>query len=80
VGIVPFILLFNLYNFVVKKKYYEKNINNIIKSNNSYTVFGLRESGRIDCGRKESTETNILPPFGCFDREERKCTVHGSHS
>jgi hypothetical protein len=46
----------------------------------SNTVFGLRESGRIDCGRKESTETNILPPFGCFDREERKFTVYGSHS
>jgi hypothetical protein len=44
------------------------------------TVFGSRERGRIDCGRRESTEIKIFPPFGILVREERKINFHGSHS
>jgi hypothetical protein len=43
-------------------------------------VFGSRERGRIDCGRRESTEIKIFPPFGILVREERKINFHGSHS
>jgi hypothetical protein len=42
-------------------------------------MFGSKEYERIDCGRRESTKTNILPPFGIPDREERKAYVGGPH-
>jgi hypothetical protein len=42
-------------------------------------MFGSRECGRTDCGRRESTETKIFPPFGSFVREERKLNFCGSH-
>jgi hypothetical protein len=42
-------------------------------------MFGSKEYERIDCGRRESTKTNILPPFGIPAREERKAYVGGPH-
>jgi hypothetical protein len=49
-------------------------------THNTYNVFDSRESERIDCGRRESTKTNILPMFGIIDRDERKTYFGGPHA
>jgi len=35
--------------------------------------------GRIDCGRRESMEINILPPFGFTVRKEGTAKFGGPH-